>query len=94
MGRLRDTMPPWATIPALAFMRDVVKEAGDQEPQGATLTMRRRPEVMTRWWYELSWCGADGKRHSVSASDMMLLMERAAEAEIKARALVAGEWEG
>lgn len=82
---------PWDSIGALAFLRDVVGDA-TEDPRGATLRLRRRPEVATRQWWEIEWTGADGKRHAAEASSLQLLMERAAEVEMAARARLDAEW--
>ena len=82
---------PWDHISATAFMRDVVGDAtGDL--RGATLRLRRRPEVATRQWWEIEWTGADGKRYAAEASTLQLLMARAAETELAARAKLDAEW--
>jgi hypothetical protein len=70
---------PWVNISLLAMIRDTVD-------QGAvTLTVRRRDDVRTRRWYTLHWTGADEKPHGAEASDLQLLLRRAAEIEQMAR---------
>lgn len=70
---------PWVNISFSAMLRDVVD-------QGAvTLTVAPRPDVQTRRWLTLEWTGADERPHRVEASDMQLLLRRAAVVEQQAR---------
>lgn len=70
---------PWMTISLMAMFRDL----GDNGK--VTLAVRPRHEVQTRRWWSLEWIGADKKPHVVDASDLQLLLRRAAEVEQMAR---------
>lgn len=70
---------PWVNVSLLAMIRDVVEQGS------ITLTVRLRPDVQTRRWYTLHWTGADERAHGVEASDLQLLLRRAAEIEQLAR---------
>jgi hypothetical protein len=59
--------------------------------EGVVLTIFNRPDVATHYWYRIEWSGQDDQRYSVEASDMNLLMRRAAEKEVATRARVWGE---
>lgn len=87
--RRRREATPWARVDVEAFMRDValnggrgMHELGDE----VTLTARYRHAVSTRLWWTLSWVGEDGERRTVESQDFGLLLWRAAEAEMQARA--------
>lgn len=82
---------PWDSIGALRFMQDVIREAEGATAE-ATLTVRRRDDVATRRWYALSWTSGDGSPRAVEASDLTLLLLRAAAAELEARARVEAAW--
>lgn len=77
---------PWFNISLNAMIRDVLENGA------VTLTVRPRPDVQTRRWYSLYWTGADGAPHGAEASDMQLLLRRAAEAEQLAR-MADPDWE-
>lgn len=70
---------PWVTISLMEMIRDVLDHGS------VTLVVRRRPDVQTRRWYELSWTAADGEPRGAVGSDMQLVLRRAAEIEQAAR---------
>lgn len=84
----RRNVTPWARVNVESFMRDAALNGGwEGEPfkRDSVLTCRYRHDVATRLWWSLVWCGEDGKQHEVSASDLDLLMWRAAEVEMTNR---------
>jgi hypothetical protein len=70
---------PWSSISPARFLRDVAQN------DTATLTVRARPDVATRYWWTCGWMGADGKWHGEAASSLDLLMRRVAEVELALR---------
>lgn len=82
---------PWESISPTRFMHDVIRDSVEERAEAA-LTVRRRNDVATRRWYTLSWMGGDGQEKYVEASDLTLLMGRAAEVELAARAKVEADW--
>jgi hypothetical protein len=78
---------PWASVNFLHFVRDMVWN-GTAEPleNEVVFKARYRNDVASRVWYELSWTGEDGERHYADSQDFGLLLWRAAEIELKARA--------
>jgi hypothetical protein len=70
---------PWSSISPLRFLRDVASNGP------ATLTVEPRGEVATGYWWALTFVADDGRERAVVASDLALLMRRAAEAELAAR---------
>lgn len=51
-----------------------------------TLSVMPHSEVASRVWYSLEWTGDDGKRHTVEASTLDLLMQRMNQVESMLRA--------
>lgn len=83
------TKNPFATISLEkligAAMDNVPFDCADFYEHRFELSCVERPDVATRRWYTLSWTGADGKRHHVSASKFGLLLWRAAAIELQTR---------
>lgn len=78
---------PWVNISLLAMIRDVV------DGGRVTLTVAPRPDVQSRRWWRLEWTGADERPHGVEASDLQLLLRRAAETEQMARMEANAAWD-
>lgn len=97
--RSRRQHTPWASVSAPAFMREAALNEGwqiqgDVAPEGAVLTCRYRRAVSTSVWWELSWTDETGQRRSVGSQDFQLLLWRAAEVEMQARAKAEREEQG
>lgn len=70
---------PWVSVSLLEMIRDVLDEGS------VTLVVKRRPDVQTRRWYELTWTAADHEQRTAIGSDLQLVLRRAAEIEQSAR---------
>ena len=78
---------PWARVDVQRFMIHAGWNGTDNPlEQGAVLSVHYRPSVASRMWWRLEWTGEDGQRHNVEAQELELLLWRAAEAEMQARA--------
>lgn len=77
---------PWIAISLAQMISDVVEHGT------LTLTVTKRPDVRTRRWYSLHWTSPTGVTLGVAASDMMLLLRRAAHQEQIAR-MDANDWD-
>lgn len=85
--RERREATPWARVDVKAFMQEMALEGGlNPDAPEVTLTCRYRPDVASRLWWTLEWTGEDGQRHTAGSQDFRLLLWRAAEAEMQARA--------
>lgn len=80
--RARRENAPWAKINPVAFMVEMSMNGPGSE---VTLTVRNRPEVLSRRWWTISWVGEDKQRHEESAQELDLCMWRAVEREIQAQ---------
>jgi hypothetical protein len=78
---------PWVNISLNAMIRDVLDNGA------VTLTVRPRPDVQTRRWWVLEWNSADATPQRVEASDLQLLLRRAAETEQAARLDMGDDWD-
>src|SRR4051794_24027912 len=88
-GRRRREATPWARVNLPAFMREMSwngEHSAQQAGPPVTLTLRYRHAVSTREWWTLEWTGEDGERHTAESQDFDLVLWRAAELEIRARA--------
>ena len=89
--RKRRALLPWGIINLPRFIQDVVGAAivNGLKPMGEVyleLKILARPDIDSGFVYELSWLGADGTQQSVRAANWELLLFRAAEVELQARA--------
>jgi len=83
---LRRNHTPWASVNFLHFVKDMVwNGSGDPLENEVVFRARYRHDVSSRVWFELTWSGEDGERHTAEAQDFGLLLWRASEIEMKAR---------
>jgi hypothetical protein len=78
--RARRENAPWAKINLVAFMVEMSMNGPGNE---VTLTVRHRPEVLSRRWWTITWVGEDKQRHEESAQELDLCMWRAVERELQ-----------
>lgn len=87
--RHRREATPWARVDVRRFIEDAALNGGrgmHEMGDAVTLTCRYRHAVSTRLWWTLEWTGEDGQRHVAESQDFNLLLWRAAELEMRARA--------
>lgn len=95
--RDRRAHTPWARMSAAGFMADMIwheveptnsKAAEAFETRDGSkylavvLSVRYRPDVVTRRWWILEWTGADGEQHFADGQELDLVLWRAAELEL------------
>lgn len=73
----------WAEIDLDYFLKDLAGD--DEQKRPVRLEVHSRPSVRTRFWWMLTWIGADGEEHRMEGETMQLCLWRAAVREKKLR---------
>jgi len=85
----RETHTPFTRIDLIGFMKTMALDGSNFEKQQnheVTLSVVYRKSVATRFWWTLSWIGADGERHEQSGQELQKCLWRAVTSQVKQEA--------